>query len=307
VLFQKTSDILPSEISPKETYWNRRQILQTSGALAVASMVGSLAQAQTGPFGNLIKSPYNSLTNEPLTPLKDVIAKTRFRELEENIAANSALYSTSPWSIRVEGEALKPRTFGIEELLKLAPMEERIYRMRCNEGWSLVIPYNGYPLSELLRRVEPTGNAKYVEFTSIQDPAHLRGQREIDYLPWPYVEGLRLDEAMHPLTIVALGLYGELLPKANGAPVAIRVPWKYGTKSPKAVVKIRLTETQPKTVWASTYPKYHGFWGNVNAEALDSMKERRVGDFWKRPTLPFNGYREQVASMYAGLDPKLQY
>jgi methionine sulfoxide reductase catalytic subunit len=315
MLLKKPREISESEITPESIFWKRRQILQTASAFGATSLIGSSGQAQAqtpsqlqpGPFGNLIKSPYNRLTDEPLTPLKDVIAKTRFRELEENITANAGLYNTSPWTIRVEGEVLKPRTFGIEELLKLAPIEERIYRMRCNEGWSLVIPYNGYPLSEILRRVEPTGNARFVEFTSIHDPANLRGQRDIDYIAWPYVEALRMDEAMHPLSIVALGLYGQLLPKANGAPVAIRIPWKYGTKSPKAVVRIRLTEMQPKTVWSTLYPQYHSFWGNVNAQSLDNMKERRVGDFWKRPTLPFNGYREQVASMYTGLDAKLQF
>ena len=306
MLIRKPTDVVPSEITPAGVYWNRRQILRAAGASGAMSIVGSLARAQTGTFGNLIKSPY-SVTTEPMTPLRDVITKTRFRELEDDIAANAARYNPAPWTVRVDGEVRRPRTFGIDELLRLAPMEERIYRMRCTEGWSLVIPYNGYPLAEVLRRVEPTGNARYIEFTSLHDPAQLPGQRHIDYIPWPYVEGLRLDEAMHPLTIVALGLYGELLPKASGAPVAIRVPWKYGIKSPKAVVRIRLVETQPKTGWVMRYPKYHSFWSNVNAEGSDSIKERRVGDFWRRPTLPFNGYREQVASLYAGMDLKLQF
>ena len=306
MLIRKPVDIAPSEITPAGIYWNRREILRAAGALGAMSLAGALAHAKTNPFGTIIKSRL-STTDEPLTPLKEVISKTRFRELEEDITANALHYNPRPWTVRVEGAVLKPRTFDIDELLKLAPIEERIYRMLCNEGWSLVIPYNGYPLSEILRRVEPTGNAKFVEFTSINDPANLRGQRDIDYISWPYVEALRLDEAMHPLTIVALGLYGELLPKANGAPVAIRVPWKYGTKSPKAVVRIRLTETQPKTVFSTHYPKYHSFWGNVNATASTSAKQRRVGEFWRRPTLPMNGYADQVASLYVGMDPKLQF
>jgi sulfoxide reductase catalytic subunit YedY len=273
---------------------------------------GAHARAQAAdPFASLIKSPL-SATGEALTPLKDVIATTRFRELEEDIAANSAGLLTRPWTVVVDGEVLKPRTFDIDELMRLAPMEERIYRMRCTEGWSLVIPYAGYPFAEIARRVEPTGNAKFVEFTSILDPKNLRGQREVKYISWPYVEGLRIDEAMHPLTLVALGIYGASLPKANGAPVAIRVPWKYGIKSPKAVVRIRFTEQQPQTVWTKHYPSSHSFWSNVNPEVSPRLfrsraTERRVGESGARPTLMFNGYAQQVAHLYAGMDPRAMY
>lgn len=312
MLIRTPADVPPSSITPVDVFRRRRALLRTTAALGALNAAG-VAQSQSGAqgnaFGGLVKSALS--TNEAPTPLKDVIAKTRFRELEEDIAANAAQYSVRPWTVRVEGEVGKPRTFDIEELMKLAPIEERIYRMRCTEGWSLVIPYNGYPLSEILRRVEPNGNAKFVEFTSIHDPAKLRGQRDVNYISWPYVEGLRLDEAMHPLTIVALGVYGELLPKANGAPLAIRVPWKYGIKSPKAVVRIRLTATQPVTVWNKHYPQYHSFWSNVNPNESGGGRSRahevRAGDFLRRPTLMLNGYADRVAGLYAGMDPKQMY
>jgi len=205
----------------------------------------------------------------------------------------------------VEGEVNKPKIFDIEELLKLAPLEERVYRLRCVEAWSMVIPWVGYSLAELLKRVEPTGKAKFVEFVSLEDPKQMPGQKSAT-LDWPYREGLRIDEAMHPLTLLAVGLYGEVLPNQNGAPIRLVVPWKYGYKSAKSIVKIRLVEKQPVTSWMEAGPNEYGFFSNVNP-AVDhprwtQAKERRIGEFLKRPTLPFNGYADQVAQLYSGMD-----
>ena len=314
MLIKHPSDIKPSEITPRSIYVNRRQWLAAAGGLGVSSAMGwmNTAQAQpSGPFSNIIRSALGT-TGEPLTPLKDVIATTRFRELEEDIPANQAGLITRPWTVSVEGAVLKPRVFDIDELLRLAPLEERIYRMRCTEGWSLVIPYVGYSFSEIVKRVEPTGDARFVQFISVHDPQRLRGQREITYISWPYVEGLRMDEAMHPLTLVALGIYGEPLPRANGAPIAIRVPWKYGIKSPKAVVKIRFVSQRPETVWVKHYPRSHSFWSNVNPDVSPRLlrsraTERRVGELSRRPTLMLNGYAEQVAHLYTGMDPNAMF
>jgi sulfoxide reductase catalytic subunit YedY len=306
------SNIAPSEITPVSRYLNRRRLIATLsvGALAVRAPNVWSAPDAGAVVKNALQSSYS--TGESITPFEVATRETRFRELEKDIAANASGLVTRPWQVTVEGECLKPQVFDIDTLLTLAPIEDRIYRMRCTEGWSQVIPYQGYALSHLLKQVEPTANAKYVEFTSIHAPDKLRGQRDVDYIPWPYFEGLRIDEAMHPLTIVALGAYGQLLPKPLGAPLAIRVPWKYGIKSPKAVVRIRLVEKQPQTVWAKHYPQYHTFWSNVNPDTSrgfwnSQAKERRSGDFLKRPTLPFNGYAEQVASIYQGMNPKDTY
>jgi methionine sulfoxide reductase catalytic subunit len=306
------SKIVPSEITPVAEYLNRRRFIAALSIGTLALRVPNVWSAfETGEIlKSTSQSPYS--TSEPVTPFEVATRETRFRELEKDIATNASGLITRPWQVTVEGECLKPQVFDIETLLTLAPIEDRIYRMRCTEGWSQVIPYQGYSLLHLLKQVQPTGNAKYVEFTSIYAPDKLRGQRDVDYIPWPYFEGLRIDEAMHPLTIVALGAYGQLLPKPLGAPLAIRVPWKYGMKSPKAVVRIRLVEKQPQTVWAKHYPQYHTFWSNVNPNTArgfwsSQARERRSGDFLKRPTLPFNGYAEHVASLYQEMNPKDTY
>ena len=204
----------------------------------------------------------------------------------------------------------RPRTFDIEELLRLAPMEERIYRLRCVEAWSMVIPWSGYPLAELIKQVEPTGNAKFVEFVTLLDPGQMPGQR-LPVLEWPYVEGLRMDEAMHPLTLLTFGLYGQALPNQNGAPVRLVVPWKYGFKSAKSIVKIRFVERQPVNSWQKSAAHEYGFYSNVNPNVdhprWSQARERRIGEFFKRPTLPFNGYAEQVAALYSGMDLKKLY
>jgi sulfoxide reductase catalytic subunit YedY len=212
----------------------------------------------------------------------------------------------------VDGLAQKPKTFDVEELLRLAPLEERVYSLRCVEGWSMVIPWIGYPLNALLKRVEPMGKAKFVEFQTLVDPEQFPGQKKglfsFSTIEWPYTEGLRMDEAMHPLTILAVGLYGQILPKQNGAPVRLMVPWKYGFKSSKSIVKIRFVEQQPKIGWERVAPHEYGFYSNVNPNVdhprWSQATERRIGEFAKRKTLMFNGYGEHVASMYAGMDLK---
>jgi sulfoxide reductase catalytic subunit YedY len=224
------------------------------------------------------------------------------------------LLRARPWQVVVDGEVRRPRTFDIDELLKLAPMEERIYRLRCVEAWSAVVPWIGYPLAELIRRVEPTGNAKYVEFVTLADPKQMPGLRS-KVIDWPYVEGLRMDEAMHPLTMLAFGLYGELLPNQNGAPLRIVVPWKYGFKSAKSLVRIRFVEKQPVNSWQKSAPNEYGFYSNVNPNVdhprWSQASERRLGEDGlfarRRPTPMFNGYGEQVASLYAGMDLKRFY
>jgi len=305
--------IRPSGITPEPIAFGRRRVLAAAaGAALTWGSAGTWAAPADGDdrFRNAPKSRHS--TDEAPTPIEVATTRTRFREFEEDIAKNGEAYAPYPWKVSVEGACAKPRVFDLEELLTLAPFEERVYRMLCTEGWLHIVPYIGYPLSEILKRVEPTGNAKYVQFTSLLDPKQFRGQREITYIDWPYVEGLRMDEAMHPLTLVALGAYGQVLPKGLGAPLAVRVPWKFGTKSPKAIVRMRLVEQQPTTIWASRYPKLHSFWGNVNPEGKSAlfghgMRERRDGDIFSKPTRQYNGYAEYVASLYTGMDLERMY
>jgi sulfoxide reductase catalytic subunit YedY len=256
-------------------------------------------------------------TGEKLTTYGDITSYVNFYEFGTD-KGDPPLYAprmkTRPWSVTIDGEAKRRGPIDIEDLLKLAPMEERIYRLRCVEAWSMVVPWIGYPLAELIKRVEPTARAKYVAFTTRMDPESMVGLRR-PVLDWPYSEGLRMDEAMHPLTLLAFGLYGEVLPNQNGAPVRIVVPWKYGFKSAKSIVKITFMENQPKTAWNSAAPHEYGFYSNVNP-AVDHPRwsqatERRIGEggFFtpKRKTVPFNGYGEQVAQLYAGMDLKKLY
>ena len=306
-------DIRPCEITPQTIAFGRRRLLTAAAGLALS--LGSRGTWASEPPGNerfraAPKSRYS--TEEPATPIEIATTRTRFRELEEDIAKNGEAYTPYPWKVSVEGACARPRVFDLDDLLALAPFEERVYRMLCTEGWLHIVPYIGYPLAEILRRVEPTGNAKHVEFTSLLDPKQFRGQREITYIDWPYVEGLRIDEAMHPLTFVALGAYGQVLPKGLGAPIAVRVPWKFGTKSPKAVVRMRLVEQQPRTIWPARYPKLHTFWGNVNPAGKTALfgrglRERRDGDILSKPARQYNGYAEHVASLYAGMDLEQMY
>ena len=299
------ADVLPSQITPESHYFSRRRVVVAAASLSAINLWPTTVGARAMML-EPVKSPYS--VSEAVTPIDVATTKTRFRELEPDIEKNGQGFATSPWQLAIEGECLRPRIFGMDELLRIAPMQERIYRMLCTEGFLHVVPYIGYPLSELLKKVEPTNNAKFLEMTAVMNPTQLPGQREITYIPWPYVEGLRIDEAMHPLTLVALGAYGQILPKGLGSPIAIRAPWKFGTKSPKAVVKLRLVEKQPATIWNTRYPQYHSFWGNINpAGATNALgrgqQERKAGDFFKRATPLFNGYAGHVASMYAGMNP----
>lgn len=299
-----SSTIPASEITPKTLFEQRRRFIQMATGASAALLANPLLANET--LTASASSAYG-LTDE-LTPLKDITRYNNFYEFgtdKEAPAKRASSLITRPWTISVEGEVEKPQTFDIDQLLKLAPIEERIYRLRCVEAWSMVVPWLGYPLAELIKRVQPTSAAHYVEFISLHDPEQMPGQRS-PVLQWPYKEGLRLDEAMHPLTLLTFGLYGELLPKQNGAPVRMVIPWKYGFKSAKSIVKIRFVEQQPVSSWMQAGPNEYGFYANVNP-AVDhprwsQAKERRIGDFLKRPTLPFNGYADQVASLYNGMD-----
>ncbi len=302
----RKNDIKPSEITPEHIYKQRRHFMQATGAMAMGVAFPQLLQAKAEEGG--AKSPFS--TDEELTPLKDVTSYNNFYELGTSKSA-PAKYAdelvTSPWEITVEGECEKPGTLSLEDFLKPHTIEERIYRLRCVEGWSMVIPWEGFSLGDALKRFKPTSKAKYVAFESINDPKHLHGQRR-PVLEWPYVEGLRMDEAMHPLTILSTGLYGKSLPNQNGAPIRLVVPWKYGFKSIKSIVKIRFTEDEPPTSWNKAAPHEYGFYSNVNPKVnhprWSQKRERRIGEFRKRKTELFNGYGDQVASLYDGMDLK---
>jgi methionine sulfoxide reductase catalytic subunit len=314
---------LPSaEITPRAVYEERRRLLRLMAAGAagagLSAWAGREAMAQVARPNKLAALPgartsvSGAMTMEKLTTYQDATSYNNFYEFgtdKSDPARNAHTLKTRPWTVAIEGEVKKPKTYDIEELLKLAPMEERIYRLRCVEGWSMVVPWVGYSLSELIKRVEPTGNAKYVEFVTLADAKTMPyvGSRVLE---WPYVEGLRMDEAMNPLALLTFGLYGEVLPNQNGAPVRAIVPWKYGFKSGKSIVKIRFVEKEPRTSWAKANPGEYGFYSNVNPKVdhprWSQATERRIGEDGlfqkKRPTLMFNGYEAQVGQMYAGMD-----
>ena len=307
MLIRQPNDIPPSEITPPEVYRERRRFMQGMGALAAGTVLGAAPDADAGiRLAGVRASPYK--LDDERTPYKDVTTYNNFYEFgtgKSDPAKHAGSLKTRPWTVAVEGEVRNPRIYDIDTLLKLAPLEERVYRMRCVEGWSMVIPWAGFPLQEIIRRAEPTGNAKYIEFVTLNDSRQMPGQRS-RVLDWPYVEGLRLDEAMHPLTLLAVGLYGEVLPNQNGAPIRLVVPWKYGFKSAKSIVRIRFVEKQPLTAWMAAAPREYGFYSNVNPQVdhprWSQAKERRIGEFFKRDTLMFNGYGEQVARLYRGMD-----
>ena len=317
MLIKKPDDIKSSEITDKQIYLSRRDFMSATtrslGALAAGMAApGLLLGSQEAEAGTAAK--FNGLqksllsTTESLTPYKDVTSYNNFYEFGTDKYSPAQLagsLNTRPWTITVEGEVKKPKTYDIDALLKLAPLEERIYRLRCVEGWSMVIPWTGFPLSELIKQVEPSSNAKFVEFITLHDPKQMPGQRS-GVLDWPYVEGLRIDEAMHPLAILAVGLYGEVLPNQNGAPVRLIAPWKYGFKNAKSIVKIRFVSKPSASSWMKANPNEYGYFANVNPTVdhprWSQSKERRIGEFLKRDTLMFNGYAEQVAHMYSGMD-----
>lgn len=305
---------LPERLATPEAHYLQRRALIGAMGLGAASLAlpaASFAQDKSAdPSAGLYPAKRNDKYGTPTPVTTERLATTynnfyEFGTGKDDPAERAHTLKPRPWSVSVEGECAKPKRWDIEELLKLAAVEERVYRMRCVEGWSMVIPWNGYPLAELLKRAEPSSRAKYVEFTTLADPVQMPGTR-MAVLEWPYVEGLRIDEAMHPLTLLTLGLYGDLLPNQNGAPVRVVVPWKYGFKSAKSIVRIRFTEQEPRTAWNKAIAREYGFYSNVNP-AVDhprwsQAKERRIGEFGKRATLPFNGYSDQVASLYAGMD-----
>jgi sulfoxide reductase catalytic subunit YedY len=301
----KSLSIKASEITSRELFYARRRFMQlAAGASLVTLLPQQLLAGEKLPD---IKASSYRLPDK-LTSFEDVTHYNNFYEFgsdKESPAKNAGSLKTRPWTITVEGEVNKPKVFDIDELLKLAPLEERIYRLRCVEAWSMVIPWVGFSLAELIKRVEPTGNAKYVEFISLHDPEQMPGQRT-SILEWPYREGLRMDEAMHPLTLLTVGLYGEVLPNQNGAPVRVVIPWKYGFKSAKSIVRLRFVEKQPVSSWTQSAPSEYGFYSNVNPDVdhprWTQSKERRIGEFLKRETLPFNGYAEQVAHLYTDMD-----
>jgi len=319
IKLSRYNDILPSEITPREIASSRRVFLQGLATAPLLASVWSASAFANEPASRLrLMAQRNAKYSvaDKASSFTDATTYNNFYEFGTD-KGDPALYAGSlkprPWTIKIDGEVKKPLTLDIDALLKLAPLEERLYRLRCVEGWSMVIPWVGFPLSELIKRVEPTGNAKYVEFTTLADRAQMPGIRS-RVLDWPYTEGLRMDEATHPLTLVTVGMYGQILPNQNGAPVRIIVPWKYGFKSAKSIVRIRFTEAQPKTSWHVAAPDEYGFYSNVNPEVdhprWSQATERRIGEdgFFtkKRKTLMFNGYPE-VASLYSGMDLRKFY
>ena len=314
-----TIKILPSEITPREVFLQRREFMQNASLGLLATTLLSIprtALSKTDSGGGRTKLSYISTNygkNEKLTSFDDVTTYNNYYEFgtqKSDPAEESQLFKTRPWTLTVEGELKKNKTISIEDVLKLAPLEERIYRLRCVEAWSMVIPWVGLPMRKLIEWAEPTGNAKYVEFTALADRQQMPGVR-VPVLDWPYVEGLRMDEAMNPLTLMTLGVYGEVLPNQNGAPMRLITPWKYGFKGIKAIVKMRFLETMPRTTWMRAGPNEYGFYANVNPNVdhprWSQSSERRIGTgfFAKRmKTMMFNGYADEVASMYSGMDLK---
>ncbi len=323
MLIKKAADLRESDVTPRELFLKRREFLTAAGSAAVVVAGAAVAPVVTGTptaaaqnpaarkLANLKKSPFS--TDEKRNSYKDITTYNNFYEFGLD-KADPGKYAHSlrprPWSVVVEGQCGKPGAYDIEDIMKWAPIEERIYRLRCVEAWSMVIPWAGYPLSEFLKRFEPTSKAKYVEFKTLVDPRQMPGQTE-PALRWPYVEGLRMDEAMHPLTLLGLGLYGEVLPNQNGAPLRLVVPWKYGFKSIKSIVRVSFTEHEPLNTWKQQQSSEYGFYANVNP-GVDHPRwsqgsERRLGEFFRRKTLMFNGYGDQVASLYAGMDLRKFY
>jgi sulfoxide reductase catalytic subunit YedY len=312
MLIQKPSDIRSSEITSRGLYLRRREFL-AGGAAAAAGLAltlgGCKSHASPAPgiaLPGVKKGPYG--TSETQTPFADITSYNNFYEFgtdKSDPSKNAGSLRTRPWTVAFEGEIKKPQVIDLDTLIKSFPLEERIYRLRCVEAWSMVIPWVGFSLGDLVKRLEPTSRAKYVAFTTLLAPDQMPGQKT-GVLDWPYVEGLRLDEAIHPLTILAVGLYGNALPNQDGAPVRLVVPWKYGFKSIKSIVKVRFVEQEPPTSWNRFASREYGFYSNVNP-AVDhprwsQSKERRIGEFRRRETLPFNGYANEVASLYAGMD-----
>jgi sulfoxide reductase catalytic subunit YedY len=309
--------IAPSEITPPEVFFNRRALLVGALATGASSLLPAAEAPQ--PAGTKLQYTRNAQYSVSEAPNKyeEITSYNNYYEFgtdKEDPKANSGSFKPTPWSVTVDGEAAVKGRFTLEDILKPHALEERVYRFRCVEAWSMVIPWVGFPLSDFIKRCEPTSNAKFVEFTTLYDPTQMPGTRlppAFGGLHWPYVEGLRMDEAMNPLAILGVGLYGEVLPNQDGAPFRLVVPWKYGFKSIKSIVKIRFVEKQPLNTWQDQAANEYGFYSNVNPDVnhprWSQATERRIGEFFKRKTLMFNGYGAQVASMYAGMDLKKNY
>ncbi len=304
MLIRRPPDIPSSEITHESLYWGRREFLKAAG-VGIAAVGGLI------PLGNRLTTGYwrpATVRDDKLTPYEDITGYNNYYEFgtgKDDPSRNAGRLKTRPWKIEVAGEVKRPTTYDLDDFLKPFTPVERVYRLRCVEAWSMVIPWLGIPLRDIIDRLEPTSKAKFVEFTTLHDPQQMPGQRS-QILEWPYVEGLRMDEARHPLTLIVTGLYGKPVPNQNGAPLRLIVPWKYGFKGGKSLVKIRFTEGQPMTTWNIAAPNEYGFYANVNPDVdhprWSQARERRVGEFFKRKTLMFNGYADQVASLYAGMD-----
>jgi sulfoxide reductase catalytic subunit YedY len=314
---KKFGEIASSEITPKSVYLNRRKFLAgmavagAAGAGVFAFSRGSDSVVEANAKINGIQKSQFS-TSEKITPLKDVSNYNNYYEFSTDKYEPAGLakdFKTRPWKVTIDGLVKKKQVLEVDDIIKMAAPEERVYRHRCVEGWSIVVPWTGFSLSELIKRADPLPSAKYVEFTTVLDPNHMPGQR-VPVLDWPYVEGLRMDEAMHPLALLCFGMYGEELPNQDGAPLRIVIPWKYGFKSAKAIVRVRFAKDQPINTWNKMAPNEYGFYANVNPNVdhprWSQAKERRLGEFTKRPTLMFNGY-DQVASLYSGMDMKKNF
>ena len=321
MLIKQAPDIRPSEITDESLYLRRREFLQAAAVPVLAAAAAglapvALAAAQDDPLPNVRKGAIT--INEPWTPYEDVTTYNNFYEFgtdKADPARNVRSFRLRPWTVKIDGLVNKPGDYGVDDLMKAQPLEERVYRLRCVEAWSMVIPWVGFSLRDVINRVEPQSGATFIEFTTLFDPKQMPGQR-VPVLKWPYVEGLRLDEAMHPLAMLAVGLYGKVLPVQNGAPLRLVVPWKYGFKSIKSIVRITLLEKQPPTTWQEMAASEYGFFSNVNPEVdhprWSQATERRIGDgsglfAQRRPTLMFNGYADQVAGLYSGLDLRANF
>lgn len=315
MLIKRPADIKPSEITPYDFYRRRREFMASAGILAAAGATGLLSAEAFGQTAGKLpafkKSPFS--TTEKANTFKDIASYNNYYEFgtdKSDPAELAGKFKARPWTVKVSGEVRKPKTFGIEELLKF-PLEERIYRMRCVEAWSMVIPWVGFEFNQIAKQVEPTSKAKFVEFVTVMQPETMPGLR-YPALNWPYLEGLRIDEAMHPLTLMSVGLYDQMLPNQNGAPIRLVVPWKYGFKSAKSIVEIRFVEKQPKVAWEIANPSEYGFYSNVNPDVdhprWTQKSEKRLPSFFaNRKTEMFNGYGDQVAKLYAGMDLKKFY
>jgi sulfoxide reductase catalytic subunit YedY len=320
MVIKKPDDIKSSEVTEEKVYKNRRKFLLTAALAGVGAAAGAALFGRGGHSDNptssgdpapQAKGPFD--TTEKMNSYKDITTYNNYYEFgtdKEDPSQNAGNFKTKPWSVAVDGEVTKPATYNLEDLIKGFTLEDRIYRHRCVEAWSMVIPWRGFALNNLIKKLNPTSKAKYVRFTTLLDPEQMPGEQS-SVLKWPYTEGLRMDEAMHPLAFMVTGLYGKDLPNQNGAPLRVALPWKYGFKSAKAIVRITFMEDQPQTAWNTSAPGEYGFYSNVNPTVdhprWSQAKERRIGEFAKRDTLMFNGYADQVGSMYAGMDLRKYY